>query len=231
MPRLALFTLLAATLFGPAAQAARPLLTDDAGALSPGGCQLETWFKGQSMGNEFWVIPACAPTDWLEIAAGRTWLLDEEGRGAGGDSSLLQLKTLFKPLDDDWGVGLVIGALSREHEPSDLLGSTYVYTPISLMLAEGLPLHFNPGWQRERDSGRSAWTWSLGAEFDLAPRIQGVAESFGEEGAGAYAQIGLRFFLAPDRVQIDASWGRRLNGGGEDWWTLGLRLFDPSILY
>ncbi|MEO1750994.1 hypothetical protein [Thiofaba sp. EF100] len=218
-------------LLADAALAARPMITDDARVVDTGACQLETWFKGQRGGDEYWAVPACSPTDWLEITAGASLLLEEGVRRSSGDSALLQLKTLLKRLPDSgpgWGVGWVVGSLSREHEPSDLLGSYYTYAPISLTLGEGAFLHLNPGWLHERDTGRSALTWGVGTEIDLIPRLQVIAETFGEEGLGGYYQGGLRLWIVPDHVQLDTTYGNRFSGG-EGWWTVGLRLISGRL--
>ncbi|MDM7322228.1 MAG: hypothetical protein P3W87_002875 [Gammaproteobacteria bacterium] len=218
-------------LWGDAAFAARPMITDDARVVDTGACQLETWFKGQQGSDEYWAVPACSPTDWLEITAGAGFLLKEGVLRTSGDSALLQVKTLLKRLPDSgpgWGVGWVVGSLSREHEPSDLLGSYYTYTPISLTLGEEVILHINPGWLHERNPGRSAFTWGMGTEINLAPRLQAIAETFGEEGAGNYYQGGLRLWIVPDHIQLDTTYGNRFSGG-EGWWTVGLRLISKRL--
>ena len=42
-----------------AAQAARPLVTDDARIVDPKACQLETWTRFNRGSTEHWVQPAC----------------------------------------------------------------------------------------------------------------------------------------------------------------------------
>lgn len=213
------------------ALAARPLVTDDARIVDAKACQLETWIKRHGGTLEYWAVPACTPVDNVEITAGGA-LAWERGGEAGRrfDSALLQFKTLLRPFDErTWGMGLVAGALEHPYESSDLLGSFYTYAPISLALAPDIALHLNPGWLYERNSDRRALTWGAGGEVGLTPHIQWIGETYGEEGDGNYYQAGFRFWVVPEHVQIDTTYGNRF-GGGESFWTFGLRLISLPFL-
>lgn len=222
--------LLVCILLSTSAQAARPLVTDDARITAQGSCQVETWLQGYRDSTEYWLMPSCGLTDWLEIGAASSWLY--ENNGSAHDSTLLQLKGLFKALPEDggWGAGLVVGARSGQGASNDYLGSSYIYAPISIIPVEGIAVHFNPGWQRLKidDHYWQSWTWGVGTEINLIPRIQGIAETFGDDQA-SYYQGGLRLWIIPERVQLDMTYGNRFSGGDEAWWSLGLRLISGQF--
>ena len=65
----------------------------------------------------------------------------------------------------------------------------------------------------------------------LAPHLQLIAETFGESRNGTFAHGGLRWWVVPDRVQIDATLGSRVQAGTSNrWFSLGLRLLSPPFL-
>ena len=59
-------------LFSIDANAARPMVTDDARLTKAGSCQVESWAKAYSGGNEFWALPACNPYGNFEMTLGVT---------------------------------------------------------------------------------------------------------------------------------------------------------------
>lgn len=111
--------------------AARPFVTDDARVVDPGACQLEAWTQQGPDGDQYWALPACNPTGWLELTAGTGVLSD----AAGDRSPVVQLqgKTLFRALTPGGvGVGVAIGGMINGGElaQEDELGSVYAYVPI-----------------------------------------------------------------------------------------------------
>ena len=72
-------------------------------------------------------------------------------------------------------------------------------------------------------------TWGLGTEAQLTERTWLIAETFGQNQGKPFHQLGLRHWLVPDRIQLDATYGNR-NGGGERWFSIGLRLLTPAFL-
>ena len=68
-------------------------------------------------------------------------------------------------------------------------------------------LHTNIGWLGEQESRRDRFTWGLGLETRLAQRTWLIAETFGQNQGRPQYQFGFRHRLAPDRAQIDATYG------------------------
>jgi len=219
---LALFLLLPSLAF-----AARPFVTDDARLTTAGSCQLESWARIYPQSRELWMLPACNPGGNFEITAGAG--MAHNDHAPRSDDYVLQAKTLFKPLESNgWGWGLAVGKIAHPgvNAGPNLLGNTYAYLPASFSsLDDRVVLHTNVGWLKDRASQRHNLTWGLGGEWWVHERASLIAESFGDNRVKPYWQTGLRFFVVPERVQVDATVGRQVDGGRDSqWFSVGLRL-------
>lgn len=215
------------------AHAARPFVTDDARLTTAGSCQLESWLRVYPQSREAWALPACNPGGNLEITAGGG-RARHDGEAATQDY-LLQAKTLLRTLEaDGFGLGFAAGRVMHPtvNPGPNLLGNTYAYVPLTLSFGDGRALvHGNLGWLREHGSGRDNLTWGLGGEVALGSRVSAIAELFGDNRVSAFWQSGVRVFIVPERVQIDATVGGQNDGGpGGRWFSLGLRL-TPDRLF
>lgn len=216
-----------------AAHAARPFVTDDARLTTAGSCQLESWMRAYPNSKEFWALPACNPTGNLELTLGggraRT-----EGEPVVNDH-VLQVKTLFRQLDaNGWGWGLAVGTVRHPASTPgpNQLGNSYAYLPISVAYNndQGV-LHANLGWMKDRARGTHNLTWGLGSEYKVLPRLLAITEVFGDNHNRPFWQVGARFWVVPDRVQIDATTGRQFEGPASGRWiSFGLRL-TPDRLF
>lgn len=222
--------LLASLLSGlpSAAQAARPLITDDARIVDPGACQLEGWVRTGPGGREAWALPGCNFTGNLELSLGGARLRD--ARGDHTETLVVQAKTLFRPAAaNDWSWGAALGA-SRDSATgtSDIYG----YLPLTVPLIDDrLYLHANLGAKREGATGRKLASWGLGLEQQLSDRVGLIGEVFTQDKGRPLMQLGTRVWLVRDRVQIDTTVGRRLQAGSDERWiSLGLRLLSPAWL-
>jgi hypothetical protein len=182
---------------GHSAHAARPFNTDDARVVDPGGCQVETFYKKQETysGAEFWFLPACNPGN-VELTLG--------GNRIEGDNSLiLQAKVLMKPLQTN-GIGFAgsMGVFG---------GDPYVNGIMSIsFLDDRAVVHANLGMIQDNEANTTRGTWGLGLEALLfAPRLYGILESYGERGDKPTLHYGVRFWVVPNRFQIDATHGQQ----------------------
>ncbi len=67
--------------------------------------------------------------------------------------------------------------------------------------------------------------WGAGAEVLLAaPRWYGIVESYGQRGEKPTLHAGLRLWIVPDRVQVDATVGRQQALPERRFATVGLRI-------
>ena len=224
---------LLALLLPSVALAARPFVTDDARLTNEESCQLESWVRVYPGSKEFWALPACNPAGNFEVTAGGGRARPD---GAAGTSDyILQAKTLFRPLaTNDWGWGLAVGKVFHPgiSPGPNLLGNTYAYIPVSVSFNnDALILHTNIGWLRDQASGRQNTTWGVGTEMKITDRLLAIAETFGDNRAQPYWQIGARFAVVPDKVQIDTTIGGQVDGPRDGRWiSFGLRL-TPDRLF
>jgi hypothetical protein len=68
-------------------------------------------------------------------------------------------------------------------------------------------------------------SWSLGAELEFHPRVYGIIEACGQRADKPTRHLGLRLWVLPNKVQIDATVGVQNSGPPErSFGSLGLRL-------
>lgn len=225
--------LLFCALFPLAALAARPMVTDDARTVDAGACQLESWLRFNRDSHETWALPACNFGGNFELTVGGG--LERGNDGSRVRDAVVQAKTLFRPLADNaYGFGLVVGSVRHPaiNTRSNQLGDIYAYLPASVSLAGGRVLvHANLGALRDGADGQLRATWGVGSEIGATPRLQVIAETFAPAAGKSYVQLGLRYWLLAERLQLDATWGDRLHAGSsERWFSLGLRLLTQAFL-
>lgn len=210
--------------------AARPMITDDARIVDAKSCQVESWLHvHRDHTRELWALPGCNPTGNLELTLGGGWRR-EDGQTANTDR-VLQGKTLWHTLDGDsnWSWGTTLGAVDRHQAQRT---DVYLNLPLTAkLLGERLFLHANLGLRRDGVERRSITTSGLALEGQISPRVWGVAESFVQDRSRPQFQLGLRFWIVPDHVQVDTTYGDRVGAGGtERWMSVGLRLLSPPFL-
>jgi len=211
------------------ANAARPFVTDDARIVDAGGCQIETFVKEQrNFGErEAWFLPGCNPGGNLELTFGGLNIRnDAEGRAS---ALIAQGKTIFKPLQTDgYGIAASLGAARQRPFAADAAShwSPYVNLISSISLrSDAVVIHINAGALDDRNTGVLRPTGGLGAEILVAPRLYAIVETYGQKGEKASQQIGLRYWVVPDRVQVDGTLGSQRGGPpARTWMSLGLRL-------
>ena len=186
-------------------QAARPFITDDARVVDPEHCQLETFYKEQRAysGHEFWFMPAC---NRLDVE----WTLG--GNRVEGDNHLVvQGKKLLKPLETNgYGLAVSVGAIGSEPYVNGIASFSF--------LQDWSVLHTNVGYLENRA------TWGVGLEqLIYAPRVYGILEAFGERGEKATFHGGIRFWVIPNRFQVDSTYGRQQADPTVRFFSVGLR--------
>ena len=212
-----------------AAQAARPFVTDDARVVDPGGCQIETFVKKQRdfREHEAWFLPGCNPGGNLELTLGG---LNVQNQAEGRASALIaQGKMLLRTLQtNDYGMALTLGATRQRPFPADAvsLWSPFLNLISSISLRDdAVVVHVNAGALDDRNADLLRPTWGLGAEILLTPRLYGIIESYGQRGEKPTQQIGLRFWVVPNHLQVDGTLGAQRSGPpARDSMSLGLRI-------
>lgn len=206
------------------AQAGRPLQAEDAAVMDPRACELEG-----------------AHGDWRLDGAGQRQTGLQLGCGIGWGTEValnvirprelaLNGKTLLTSAawaDGDAQLTLAWSLSHRHVETVWRRSSAGVILVGSLPLTRDLTLHANLGHQRDEMQGRRSTTWALAVEhggFGEGGRWQPMAEVFGDDRGRPWANAALRVALLPDRVFVDASYGRQFSGPRARLKTAGFKL-------
>lgn len=214
----------------PASFAARPMITDDARTVDAKACQVESWVRTNQGSREFWALPACNFTGNLELTFGGSRTDDASGMHTA--NVVLQGKTVFKTLQPNgWSVGLVAGAV-RHPGDAKRVSEFYSYVPLSVSLRDDQTIvHLNLGAVHNTISSATRSTAGIGTETAIAERTWLIAEVFKQADGHAYYQGGVRYWIVPNRVQIDATYGNRFGpDANQRWFSIGLRLLSPAFL-
>lgn len=223
--RLVLLVLLLAV---PAAQAARPFVTDDARVVDPGGCQIEMFYKRQREfhEHEFGLLPACNPWGRVELSLGGIWV--DSSLPGNSQTILVQAKTLLKPLDTNGsGFAFTLGVgRVRPFEAPRFANPYFTGIGSFSLFDDRLVVHANLGVVRDKQSDLTRGTWGVGAEvLLLAPRLYGIIELYGQRKDKPTLHTGLRFWIVPDRLQVDGTVGRQYaTPFDRRFGTIGLRV-------
>lgn len=214
------------------AHPARPMITDDARTVDSYACQVESWVRTNRGSREYWALPACNFTGNLELTLGGSRTSD--ATGSETSDIVLQGKTLLKPLETN-GYGIAFAAGYAAHpaaQSGHALGDPYFYVPVSFSFADDrVVLHTNAGARHVRDEDKGRATWGLGSETMLTPRVYLIAETFGETRANASYQLGIRYWIVPNHVQVDTTYGNQYgNKTDARWFSVGLRLLSVPFL-
>jgi len=188
------------------AHAARPFFTDDARVVDRGHCQLESFYKEQRAysGSEFWFLPACNPG--VELTVGGNRIEDER-------NSIFQAKALIKELQTNgYGLAASVGYFGSDPYVNGIASFS--------LLDDRAVIHTNLGYV-----AGFGGTWGVGLEALLwAPRVYGIVETFGQRSQTPTLHYGLRFWVIPNRFQIDATHGEQSADPQKRFYSVGIRL-------
>ena len=83
---------------------------------------------------------------------------------------------------------------------------------------------------RLRESAETSLTWGVGSEIQTTERLYLVAETYGQDKGNPFFQLGVRYWIVPNHVQIDTTYGSQTgNIHDERWFSIGLRLISPRL--
>jgi hypothetical protein len=204
------------------------MTTDDARLTDGGACQVESWVHLHGSQHELWALPACNPGGNFELTFGGALAYTDSHQDSG--AAVIQAKTLLKPLETNgYGIGFAAGYATQPG--SAHTGNPYFYVPVSFSLADDqVVIHTNLGYTRERENQENRLTWGVGSEVQLTPRAWLIAESYGQDKGNPFFQMGVRYWIVPNHVQIDTTYGSRFGAISEQhWFSIGLRLITPTL--
>jgi hypothetical protein len=209
------------------AVAGRPLVTEDAGVLGKGECELET-FAARERGDDAPTVRGwsaqfgCGVGLGTQLALNATRFRTADERV---DGLALVGKTRLRELKEDQA-GVVIAYLLGAERPRD--GSfrreaTAVNAVVTLPANKWL-FHANLGWANSRSADINYTTWAIAAERTEIGSMDLAVESFGDDRNPAWVQVAARWTVAPEKVFLDASYGVQLSGARPMLLTVGVKV-------
>ena len=213
----------------PAAHAARPLTTDDAGVLDAGECEIETFVERSRVRGEpsylgGSVQPGCG--------IGLNTQLSAIGARVDGEPATTHLgfagKTALIPLTES-GAGLTVGysfEWSRSSGQSFRSDSGLLIAIATFPLAQDWFAHVNFGWQRIQQPRENMLFWGAAIEREsvASTRLDLMAEAYRESDASPWFAVGARYRLIDIRLSINGSIAIKSGSERETRATIGARL-------
>ncbi len=226
-PRIAIVG--AGLLLAAAAQAGRPLASDDAGTADAGTCQLEAWAEKARAERATVLAPACGLVPGLELGADFTQPRPRDTVRAEGGLAVKLAPESWKLGSGDGAVRLGLKAGASWLKPT---GAGWQASGDSLLglaswpLGESFELHLNLGVGRDRASGTRAGLANVALVWTPAEPVllfaEAQANSKRDTFGATVASVGARWWLVPDKLGLDLSASREATSGAVTLWTLGL---------
>ncbi|MBQ0931899.1 hypothetical protein [Ideonella alba] len=209
------------------ALAGRPAATEDAGTISPGVCELESYLgHGREDGTPSVGVQSlqlgCGATEHTQLA-----LLGQRAHSAGSSVRSLTLagkSRLIDGGDDGASIALAYGLGATDDGAGLRSDQSYVNGVVSWPMAPGFVLHGNLGWTRSRQAHASTTSWALAVEHAASGQWDLMGELFDNDRTRRpWIQAGVRWNPLPNRLWLDASWGWQTGHPRARAMTLGLR--------
>ncbi len=218
-----LLVLLLATVAGWA-HAARPMQTEDAPAMAPQACELESADTRLSGSGE------SSRRTYLQLGCGIGWHTELALQAATHRELVLGGKTRVAAVP--WQGGEAEFSLAwnlARHRADDAWhrSSAGLLLAVTAPLTRDWTVHGNLGHLRDEVLQRRSMTWALGVEHNGLGgegRWQPMLEMFGDDHGRRWANAALRVGLVRDQLYVDGSLGRQLGGQRSRLVTLGLLL-------
>jgi len=225
-PARLLATLAALTLCG-AAQAARPLATEDADVLDRGQCEAEGVIaqskpSGQPSTRGWTALGTCGvgANTQLILAYNRSRTDDASLSGLlfGGKTALMQRE------GEGLGVTLAWGLVSAKAESGSMEHElTYLNAVASRDLAPGWTGHANLGWVRSESASSSSTTWNVAIEHALGNGVDLTGELYGDDRTKPWIGVGARWAVS-DKLSLNAGFATQSESPRVNAWSIGFKL-------
>jgi hypothetical protein len=221
---------IAAVCAGSAVHAGRPLNTDDAGTAAPAQCQLEAWVDSSGNSRNRHLAPACGLGAGLELGAE---FIDASPAAEQGQARNLDVKWVPEWATwRTWQFGLRVDVNAAKTPDTggrwrhQLSGLTAL---ASLTLDEQWALHLNAGHARDHLARADATPYAAGIAWTPLQNWLLFAEIGGQDRAPLTQGAGLRWWLIPDRLSLDAAISRICGTAGSHTRSLGLGWYPMNF--
>lgn len=209
-------------LAGPAALAGRPLVTDDAGVIGAGECEIEASAARQwRAGGHTQTAQLACGTPWqTQLAAG--WGR-ARGDDAGASYTLSGKTSLRAPSSESTGWAIAYGISRVKPDGQGTQPGERTVRALATATQGDWLYHFNAGWGHEPGARHRA-VWGLAAERPgAAGPVDLMGEVFGESRSRPWVQLAARWAAVPGSLWLDAAWAVHTGPGRARQFTLGLK--------
>lgn len=212
-----------------AAQAGRPLATDDAGTAGAGNCQIESWWQRGHDSRSLVVAPACGIGDAVEVNA-------ELERSNSAAPSQTDLALGAKWVDPGWKLGpLALGlrawlGQTRFSDGSHRQGERGASLLVSTDLGSSGAAHLNLGRLRDPSGGNLHNLLNLALTWKPDERWLAFAEVNAVRHHPTDQFVGVRYWLHPEVLGLDVTVGQSAGQPDSRVWTLGLGWYGLRYL-
>lgn len=208
------------------AHAGRPLNTDDASTSPASQCQFEAWVDQAGGGTRArHMAPACGLTDEIELGVEfiATSPTQDQAQSRNLDLKWVPAQATWH----GWQLGLRLDANAQKGPAADNTPWRHQLTALSalasLMLREQWALHLNFGHARDHLTRADTTPYALAIAWAPAKRWQLFTEVLGQDLAMPASQgVGLRWWLIPDKLGLDAGTSRTCATPDSRTWSLGV---------
>lgn len=209
--------------------AARPLATEDNGTNAAGQCQVESWVDNDRDGRHGHIAPACGLMPGLELA------LDFVGGKPSSAVPISRSAALRWAPDwmnwQGWQFG-VKGGLAQEKaiETGRWRDATPNFTMVaSHELDASWTVFVNMGHYHSQPDVPAATVAAVALTWAPDARWLVFAELLGQHQAPATQQVGMRWWLWPDKLGLDFTAGRANATRDSRSWGVGLGWYGLSF--
>lgn len=206
------------------AWAGRPLITEDAGVLEAGQCEIESYVaRVHHPALTFqWAQLGCGTGLQTQLAAGAGREMSSSGHvtvaAASGKTALRQLTA------EQAGIAIAYATLGGNHSDHLRHEASEVKAVLAIPRDQWL-LYVNAGWARNYAAHADKTIWALALERQQAfAAVDLMGEIVGDDRGTPIAQLAARWTLIPARLMVDASWGAQINDIHTRQATIGLKL-------
>ena len=209
----------------------QPLATDDASIVGERTCQVEAWAQPQHEQRAYWLQPACNFGGNVELSIGAARMLADPAPRS--TALVVQGKTVpFARTADGWSVGAAAGAARDTGAPHgrSAFQAYYARALASWYPSNDVEVDLNVGASNVYGAGTFALAGAA-LQVRASEQWQLLGELFRDEPGPTKYRAGLRWSIAPNRLESFVSYGNSFARASDRWVVIaGIRLQSPAFL-
>lgn len=206
-----------------AAEAGRPLGTDDAGTAGANTCQVESWLERNS-GTQArtWVVsPACGLGDAVEINLELARTVPDGGTRLESGLGVKWVDPAWKSGAFNWGMKAWRRTAHGRASPHWAPLTSGAMGLLTWKAAESVSMHGNLGFETDHAAHTTQPLLNLALSWEAAPSLTLVAEVMAQRRSPTQRNLGARWWVKPERLALDLTAGRTTGAAAATNVTVG----------